>query len=310
MHISIIIPAFNAAKTIAATLKSALAQQSGLFKIEIIVVNDGSTDGTATILNKYKDACRIITQVNAGASAARQKGFENSAGQYIQYLDSDDLLLPEKIQQQAEAMMAQDADIAYGDFEKFTEENGEITVRELVKGEIKDSPEIEIFKSFWRPPCAMLYSRKIAEKICWSETLPVIQDARYFLDAVFIGGKLVYTPGIQAKYRIHQSQSLSQRSNLAFVKDCFVNAAEIYLIWKKDLESNPEKKNALIEVLRYCIHEFSILNQNLFIQAIDLLLKIEPNYIPKKSLSLKVTSRIFWLSKRRKISCFKKKVII
>ncbi|WP_299289341.1 glycosyltransferase family 2 protein [uncultured Mucilaginibacter sp.] len=308
MHISIIIPAFNAAKTIAATLKSALAQQSGLFKIEIIVVNDGSTDGTATILNKYKDACRIITQVNAGASAARQKGFENSAGQYIQYLDSDDLLLPGKIQQQAEAMMAQDADIAYGDFEKFTAEDGRLTVKEIVKGDIQGNPEIEIFKSFWRPPCAMLYSRKIAEKICWSETLPVIQDARYFLDAVFMGGKLVYTPGLQAKYRIHQSQSLSQRSNLAFVKDCFVNATEVYLIWKKNLESNPEKKNALIEVLRYCIHEFSILNQNLFIQAIDLLLEIEPNYIPEKSLSLKVTSRFFGYRNAERLAALKRKL--
>ncbi len=308
MLISIIIPAYNAAKTIEATIQSALTQKSELFETEIIIVDDGSTDETTEILKNYKHTCCIITQANLGASAARQKGFEISKGDFIQYLDSDDLLIPGKIANQVNALITNQADIAYGDFEKFTEENGEITVRELVKGEVKDSAEIEIFKSFWRPPCAMLYSRKIAEKISWSKILPVIQDARYFLDAVFMGGKLVYTPGIQAKYRIHQSQSLSQRSNLAFVKDCFVNAAEVYLIWKKDLESSTEKKNALIEVLRYCIHEFSLLDQALFKQAVDLLLEIVPNYIPEKSLSLKLTSQVFGYRNAERLAALKRKL--
>ena len=308
MLLSIIIPAFNAAKTISATIQSALEHDVGSFKTELIIVDDGSTDETSFILKNYQDYCRIVAQKNLGASASRQKGFEISKGNFIQYLDSDDLLMPGKLTVQLNALIAHNADIAYGDFEKFTAEDGRLTVKEIVKGDIQGNPEIEIFKSFWRPPCAMLYSRKIAEKICWSETLPVIQDARYFLDAVFMGGKLVYTPGIQAKYRIHQSQSLSQRSNLAFVKDCFVNADDIYLIWNKDWESNPEKKNALIEVLRYCIHEFSILNQNLFKKSIDLLLEIEPNYIPEKSLSLKVTSRFFGYRNAERLAALKRKL--
>lgn len=308
MLVSIVIPTFNASKTIKATIDSALLQQNHLFEIEIIVVNDGSTDETAVVLEPFKDRCQIYTQSNFGASAARQKGFEISKGSFIQYLDSDDLLIPGKIAVQANILIANQADIAYGDFEKFTEENGEITVKEIVKGEIKDSPEIEIFKSFWRPPCAMLYSRKIAEKISWSETLPVIQDARYFLDAVFTGGKLVYTPGIQAKYRINQSKSLSQRSNFAFVKDCFVNAAEVYLIWKKDLRNNPEKKNALIEVLRYCINEFSMIDQQLFQQAIDLLLEIAPGYVPQKSIGLKLTSQLLGYRNAEKLAGFKRRL--
>ncbi len=309
MLISIIVPAFNAVKTINATLQSALAQQSGLFKIEIIVVDDGSTDGTETILNKYKDACRIITQVNAGASAARQTGFKVSNGDFIQYLDSDDLLSPKKIQKQVEALIAHNADIAYGDFEKFTEKDGKIKTEELIKGEIKGEPVIEIFKNFWRPPAAILYSRKIVEKISWSDTLPVIQDARYLLDAVFMGGKLVYTPGVQAKYRINQSQSLSQRSNIAFVKDCFVNVAEVYLIWKKDLGNCPEKKIALIEVLRYCINEFSIIDQQLFKQAIDLLLKIAPGYVPEKSIGLKLTSMLLGYRNAERLAGLKRRLV-
>ncbi len=218
------------------------------------------------------------------------------------------MLILGKISIQLNVLIEHQADIAYGDFEKFSEVNDVIIVEELVQGEIKDKPEIEIFKSFWRPPAAILYARKIAEKINWSNTLPVIQDARYLLDAVFIGGKLVYTPGVQAKYRIKQNQSLSQRNNKAFVKDCFVNASEIYGIWKQDLEDDHEKKNALIEVLRFCIHEFSIQDQPLFQQAINLLLKIEPNYIPEKSLSLKITSKVFGYRNAEKLAALKRRL--
>ncbi len=308
MLVSIIIPTFNAANTIRLSIQSALEQKGDLFQTEIIVVNDGSTDETLIILKEYADKCSIITQDNAGASAARQTGFKVAKGDFIQYLDSDDLLVPGKIAIQLNALITHNADIAYGDFEKFTEKNNTITVEEIVKDEIKGNPETEIFKNFWRPPAAVLYSRKIAEKISWSTTLPVIQDARYLLDAVFMGGKLVYTPGVQAMYRINQNQSLSQRSNLAFVKDCFTNAAEVYLIWKKDFNHNPEKKAALIEVLRYCINEFSVIDQQLFKQAVDLVLQITPGYIPQKSLSLKLTSKLFGYRNAEKLASFKRRL--
>ncbi|MGI4805033.1 MAG: glycosyltransferase family 2 protein [Janthinobacterium lividum] len=306
--VSIIIPAYNAAQTIIATINSALQQKSDWFTTEIIFVDDGSTDETPTILKTYQQNYKIITQVNSGASAARQNGFEICKGDYIQYLDSDDLLFVGKIELQLKALLTNDADIAYGDFEKFSEKNNPNIVEALVEGKIEGQPDIAIFKSFWRPPAAILYSRRIVEKLFWSTTLPVIQDARYLLDAVFIGGKLVYTPGVQAKYRINQTQSLSQRSNLAFVKDCFVNADEVYHIWKKDLKNQPEKKDALIEVLRNCITEFSITNQQLFKQAINLLLEISPKYIPQKSLSLRILSLMFGYRNAEKMASLKRKL--
>lgn len=308
MLISIIIPVFNAAKTIDATVQSALQQQSKNYEIEIIIINDGSTDNTVEVLRRYKNNCLIITQNNTGVSVARQNGFELSRGNFIQYLDSDDLLHPGKFEIQMQALIIQRADIAYGDFERFSENNNTITVEGLVTGEIKGNPEIEIFRNFWRPPAAILYSRQVVEKISWSATLPVIQDARYFLDAVFTGGKLVYTPGVQAKYRINQNSSLSQRSNHDFLKDCFQNAVEVYAIWKKELVKEAEKKSALINVLRFCIHEFSLVDQHLFYQAINLLLEIAPGYIPEKSLSLNLTSRIFGYRNAERIAALKRKI--
>jgi glycosyltransferase involved in cell wall biosynthesis len=95
MRVSTIIPAFNAERTIAQAIESALAQRYD--RHEIVVVNDGSTDATAGILERYRGRLRIVNQENRGASAARNAGIAHSNGEYLAFLDSDDLFLPEKL---------------------------------------------------------------------------------------------------------------------------------------------------------------------------------------------------------------------
>jgi len=97
--VSIIIPVYNAEKYIAETLRSALAQTWK--NKEIIIVNDGSTDRSREVISGFRsDEIILIDQPNQGASAAKQAGFERSRGEYIQYLDADDLLSPNKIEAQ------------------------------------------------------------------------------------------------------------------------------------------------------------------------------------------------------------------
>lgn len=94
---SIIVPAFNVAKTITATLDALLVQTFSDY--EIIVVDDGSTDTTATILQEYEGlpGFRIITQRNRGLAGARNTGIAAARGLYIGFCDADDLWLPEKL---------------------------------------------------------------------------------------------------------------------------------------------------------------------------------------------------------------------
>ena len=101
--VSILIPAFNAEEWIADTVRSALAQtwQSK----EVIVVDDGSTDGTLAVLQRFElDGVHVVTQQNQGAAAARNNAFSLSRGEYIQWLDADDLMSPDKIACQMEAV--------------------------------------------------------------------------------------------------------------------------------------------------------------------------------------------------------------
>jgi glycosyltransferase involved in cell wall biosynthesis len=101
--VSILIPAYNAQAWISDTLRSALAQTWE--PKEIIVVDDGSTDRTRAIVRRFESSqLRVVTQKNQGAAAARNTAYSLSKGDFIQYLDADDLIAPDKIARQMEAL--------------------------------------------------------------------------------------------------------------------------------------------------------------------------------------------------------------
>jgi glycosyltransferase involved in cell wall biosynthesis len=95
MKVSTIIPAFDAVKTIAQAVDSALAQQCE--GQEVVVVNDGSTDSTLSVLEGYGSRIHVINRSNSGAAAARNVGVANSSGEYLAFLDADDVWLPDKL---------------------------------------------------------------------------------------------------------------------------------------------------------------------------------------------------------------------
>ena len=110
-HISIIIPAFNAAPYIAETVRSALTQTYRDF--EIIVVDDGSTDGTAAALDDLRGRIVIHQQPNAGVARARNAAMALASGEWVAFLDADDLWLPDKLERQLAAVG--NADMVYTD---------------------------------------------------------------------------------------------------------------------------------------------------------------------------------------------------
>jgi glycosyltransferase involved in cell wall biosynthesis len=101
--VSILVPAYNAQDYLADTLRSAVAQTWP--RKEIIIVDDGSTDQTLAVARQFASAdVRIVTKKNQGAAAARNTAFSLSQGDYIQWLDADDLIAPDKIARQVEAL--------------------------------------------------------------------------------------------------------------------------------------------------------------------------------------------------------------
>ncbi len=101
--VSVIIPVFNGADTIEAAIDSALAQEfSGA--LEVIVVNDGSTDATSSVLDAYRGRVTVLDRVNGGPASARNAGVRASRGEYIAFLDDDDIWMPGKLEKTLAAL--------------------------------------------------------------------------------------------------------------------------------------------------------------------------------------------------------------
>lgn len=100
--VSVIIPTYNRARTLCAAIESVLAQT--YTHVEIVVVDDGSTDGTDRVLQQYDGRLRVIRQRNTGPAAARNAGVRNSGGELLAFLDSDDIWMPDKLKLQVEAL--------------------------------------------------------------------------------------------------------------------------------------------------------------------------------------------------------------
>ncbi len=124
MSITVIIPAFNS-RYLRETLESALAQTLG--PEQILVMDDGSTDDTATLAEGFGPPVRVIRQSNMGQSRSRNRGAEMAATEWIAFLDHDDLWAPNKLERQMEELRKDPAaDICYTARREFAVENGKL----------------------------------------------------------------------------------------------------------------------------------------------------------------------------------------
>ena len=111
--VSVVIPTHNRAWALPSAVESVFEQRFDRW--ELIVVDDGSTDGTGDWIQKHAPRARYIYQDNRGVSTARNRGIEAARGRYIAFLDSDDRWLPEKLARQVAVMEGEGADVSYTD---------------------------------------------------------------------------------------------------------------------------------------------------------------------------------------------------
>ena len=217
--VSVIIPAFNAEKYIVDCIDAVLMQTHA--NLEVIIVNDGSTDRTSYLINQYKDERLIIVnQENKGCSSAKNTGLHRANGAFIQYLDADDILSINKIEQQVKSLQNLDNSIAVCKTliiqDNINQVIGEVDT-ELIKSE---GSGIEFLLrllggsgvSGMVQPNAYLITRNIANKIGgWNEKISPSpdEDGEYFARALCCADKVIFTDGINYYRKSLNSSSLS-----------------------------------------------------------------------------------------------------
>ena len=212
--VSIIIPCFNALPFIKTTLDRVLHQSYR--NIEIIVVDDGSTDGTLNFLNTL-DRSKLIVKSNKGkgACAARNYGLELATGDYIQFLDADDFFSSEKLDEQVKLLEPDKSKISVCNTVHFQNlpENGIITDSEFLYS--TDNPTAFLLNlygakgehsmvqtSAWLTPIEL-----INKAGCWDESLHKDQDGEFYCRVVMQSKGIVYAPNSLNYYRKHSGGS-------------------------------------------------------------------------------------------------------
>lgn len=220
--VSILIPAYNSERWIEETLRSALAQTWA--RKEIIIVDDGSKDQTLILARKFASKeVTVVTQENAGASAARNKAFSLAQGEYIQWLDADDLLGPEKISVQMNALdrvvsRRTVLSTEYGMF-IYRSRKAAFTPHALWN----DLTPAEWLLRRWEQnlymqPATWLMSRELTQATGpWDTRLSLDDDGEYFTRVVLASDGIKFVPGGRVFYRRgFDSLSYMGRSNKKF----------------------------------------------------------------------------------------------
>lgn len=269
--VSVIIPCRDAEAYLEETLASVYAQH--FTDWELIAVDDGSNDGTGEILRRHEDRVQRIRQDSAGPGAARQRGLDTARGRFVQYLDADDLLAPDAIGTRVRALEESGADVAYGDWSPLARDEAGHWVRGAVVtrriDDVDGDTELACFRSFWCPPAALLYRRSLCDRIGgWHRALPVIDDARYLVDAAAAGARFVHVPGLSAEYREHPT-SLSRRRADAFKHNVYRNAEELLERWRRTERLTPDRTRALAACFGYVAREAFRRDPELFRRAAD-----------------------------------------
>ncbi|MBQ4626944.1 MAG: glycosyltransferase family 2 protein [Clostridia bacterium] len=268
MKISVIVPAYNCENLICETLDCLLNQT--LKDIQIIIVNDGSTDGTAAVIDRYaKKDSRILSvyQENAGVSAARNNGIDRAEGEYLLFLDSDDLLSTNALERLTEKLDKTGADLAICRVQRFGYGGEEFNpiVDAFTKEEFLDCYDKRLLWNF-------LVSNKcyrtdwLRKNAIRFPPLRYSEDGVFFMSAVYKSPKITGVYDAVFKYRRRSPEegfSVTQSINLNLVRDFNTSLETVYSLAEKSFESEActckNKEEYLQEILYK--HYYTFINE-------------------------------------------------
>jgi glycosyltransferase involved in cell wall biosynthesis len=182
---SVVIPAYNAERFLAAAIQSALAQSYP--PAEVIVVDDGSTDNTLQIAQSFGASVHCISQKNSGASTARNAGIQAARHEWIALLDADDLWHPEKLARQAEQIMAEpEVDLLYTSCQCFFEDRVEKLALAPPASQIK---QVLFDRVPFMPSSVVLSRAKILQIGGFNPAMRFVEDWEMWLRLVQAGAR-------------------------------------------------------------------------------------------------------------------------
>jgi glycosyltransferase involved in cell wall biosynthesis len=240
--VSVLIPCYNAEKYIGETLESVFHQTWP--EIEIIVVNDGSTDSSADVVRRLaRPNLKLINQGNKGSSAAQNTCIAYASGDFIQYLDADDVINPRKIELQMSRLLQHPNCVASAEWGRFYDTVDRTKI--IPEAVWRDLDPMEwyalslanglgmMFPALWLIPIRLI--RAVGP---WNETLTLANDGEYFTRVLLAAEQVLFCPGARCYYRSGVGGSLSGRKSVSALESQYrvTHLCESYVRSREDSE--------------------------------------------------------------------------
>lgn len=211
MSISVVIPAYNSSKFIAQTLQSVLGQTFPA--TEILVIDDGSTDDTATIAERFGPPVRVIRRPNARQAASRNFGVAEATGEWVAFVDADDIWEPNKLERQmGELEVHPDADVCYTARTEMLQIGHEARLgKRLPAPTPQELRECLLEKTGFLPSTVMIRRSVFLKMKGFDTRFTIVEDWDFWLRLLHAGVKFVGCEEALVRYRIHPA-SVSHRA--------------------------------------------------------------------------------------------------
>ena len=253
--VAILIPAYNAEDSIADSLRSAIDQTWR--NKEIIVVDDGSTDRTAEVVKLVATKqVKLVSTANQGLSAAVNSAYKLSQGDYIQELDADDLIAPDKIERQLAALRETDSKriLLSSPWAHFFYRTG---AAQFVRNSLwQDLPPVEwllrkLGENLHMQNATWLVSREIAEAAGpWDASLQYDQDGEYFARVVLASEGTRFVPEGRVFYRVSDGNRISFIGQSKKKKKSLLRSMKLHVQYIRSLEDSDRVRKACLTYMQ------------------------------------------------------------
>ena len=302
--VSILIPCYNAEKYIGEALESVFRQTWRT--IEVVVVDDGSVDRSGEVVRSFtRPNLRLIEQANRGQTAALNVCLSHASGDFVQYLDADDVIEPEKIERQVVRLIENPRCIASGEWGRFYCSPKETRfIPEPVWRDLDALDWLALSRADglgMMLPAIWLIPMPIIQRIGpWTETLSLNNDAEYFTRALLAAERVVFCSGARCHYRSGLAASLSGRKSHDAWKSQFrvLELCESYVLLR---ENSDRMRRGFAQSWQHMAHGCYPYNSLLAERALARARALHPITIhPDGGPAFKIASRLIgWRSARR-----------
>jgi glycosyltransferase involved in cell wall biosynthesis len=294
--VTIIVPCYNGARYLEGLVAS-LRRLGGGY-LEVILVDDGSRDGSADLFAQLMPEAQILVQENAGVAAARNAGAALARGDFLQLLDADDVILPGKLERQTDQAEREGLDVVFSDWRMAVVVGGKTSYEPATDAPMPTEPVAALLGGWWAPPHAYLIRRSAYADVGGGDaSLTNAQDFDLVLRLAIAGKRFGYMRGHFADYyRYVNTSSLARGPRRQYCSDYEKAVEKAVKLLVRDGSLTQSRRKAAAQKLHSVARGVYAIDKAWFRQVVRRIYDLDPKFRASGSLLYQLLSRVAGLS--------------